>query len=301
MAVPKQLRKRFESLKEDFRLGSTRWPGLHHAFIQQDIDGIGELNFFINTWPSAVVAPLAGQRMVLESVPSLQAALVSERMGFTIYFDEVPGNLDGLNRFRDLALTASRCFFPKMTAQWSNAYGHSSFLPDMWLCQVYMLAHKHCDPLLTVREHRVEVSGDGSELRLTPGYSTKIPEGIATGLAGRRRPWSDLLSDLARCGVCVYVLEPDVFRASAYVLENIISSNWRVGTSSRGRVGRAKNPRVADRDEATIEEYERHPDQSFQAIADKIAPEFSDVKCGVDQVRKAIKMHTSQKTGTGKK
>lgn len=111
-----------------------------------------------------------------------------------------------------------------------------------------------------------------------------------------------MLSDLARCDVCVDVLEPDVFRASAYVLENVISSNWRVGISSNGKGrGRTKNPRVAQRNKAIIEEHERDTNQSPQAIANKIAPQFSDVKCGTDQVRKAIKMHTSQKTGTGKK
>ena len=302
MAVSKQLRKQLESLKEAFLMASSTWPGLHHAFIQQGIDRNCELNLFIETWPRVVVAPLAGQRVVLESMVSAHDSLASERLGITVYFDEAPGSRHGISRFKELALGASRCFFPKRAAQWSNAYGHSCFLPDMWLGEVYALALEHRDPLLTVREHRVEVSGDGSELRLTPGYSTKIPEGIATGAAGRCRPWTVLLSDLARCGVYVDVLEPDVFRASAYVLENVMSSNWRVGTSSgrRGR-GRPMNPRVAQRTKAIVEEYERNPDQDYQAIANRIASQFSDLPCGREQVRKAIARRTSRKSGSGRK
>lgn len=311
--MPKPSQQHLQSVRADFLSASDKWPGLHHAFLQLDgktgksdqLDWskVGESNFFLESWTRAVVAPIVGKRVILEIISSIYDTVASDRLSNTAYFDDPPGNLSGLRQFKELAVTASRCFFPEVAAQWSNAYGHNTFLPDAWLGQVYTLALEHRDPLLIVREHRLEISDDGDKILLAPGYSIPIPNGNVSGMAGRCRPWKDLLTDLERLGVYVDVLESGVFRASAYVLEQLIGKRWRIGgaTGKRGR-GRKKSPRVTGRDKAIVKEYKRNPNQERKAIAVKVALSFRDVACGTEQVRKAIAEH--KKTlgnATGKK
>jgi hypothetical protein len=133
------------------------------------------------------------------------------------------GNQSALRLFRQLALTASRCLFPVKTMPFSNAYGHRYFWSDYWLGKIYTLGQEHNDPLLHLRSHQLEVSDDRKKFLLSPGYSAPIPAGDAIGAGGRSRPWSDLPTDLAEYGLEVDVLEPRVFRASAYAIERIMN------------------------------------------------------------------------------
>lgn len=172
----------------------------------------------------------------------------------------------------------------------------------MWLGVIYTLGLDHRDPLLTVRQHRLQVTDDGDEFRLVPGYSKATPEGDVVGMGGLSRRWADLLADLARYGLGVDVLEPGVFRASAYVLEQAKNGKWRVDASSRkSKRGRPHEPAVAARDAAIVEEYKRDRYQSHKEIADKVAPEFPGLKCGREQVRKAIASYPGLENTTGKK
>ncbi len=52
--------------------------------------------------------------------------------------------------------------------------------------------------------------------------------------------------------------------------------------------GRRPKSGVADRDRAIVAEHKKHPGNSHAQIAETVAPDFKDVKCGVEQVRKAI-------------
>ena len=304
--MTKSTKRQLRFLKEDFLRASSTWPSLHHAFIQLDmgvdIGGVGELNFFLETWPKTVVAPITGKRVILESAVSVHDSLASGRLGITVYIDDPPGDPSCLRYFQELSLGACRYFFPKAAAQFSNAYGHSCFLPDKWLGEVYTLGLEHRDPLLTVRSHLLEVHKNGSEFCLAPGYSCPMPEGDAIGLGGRSRPWKDLLTDLARLGTSVDVLEAGVFRASAYVLEQVISDKWCIGATPRkSKRGRPHDPKVAERNNAIITEYLCNRQQSYAAIARKVAPKFPGLSCGRDQVRKAIQAHNSLENATGKK
>ena len=79
--MAKSVQRQLGFLKEDFLRASSTWPGLHHAFIQLDmgvdIGGMGELNFFLETWPKTVVAPITEKRVILESSVSLHDTLAS--------------------------------------------------------------------------------------------------------------------------------------------------------------------------------------------------------------------------------
>lgn len=300
--MAKPTKRQCEFLRDNFLRASGRWPGLHHTFIQLEPSGGGELNFFLETWPTVVVAPVMAQRVVLKHTVSLHDSLASGRLGITVYIDDPPPNPSGLLQFRELALSACRCFFPKTVDQYSHAHGYNWFLPDKWLGELYMLGLENRDPLLAVREHRMELRGDGSKFHLTPGFSSPIPEGNAIGFSGQFRSWKGLLADLAESGVRVDVLETGVFRASAYALDQYLTGEWRIGApASKSKRGRPRDPSVAARSRAIIDEYERDSCQEHSAIADKVAPMFPGLPCSRDQVRKAIYLHESLKQATGKK
>ncbi len=96
--MAKSIQRQLGFLKDDFLRASSTWPGLHHVFIQLDM-GV-ELNFFLETWPKTVVAPITGNRVILESSVSVHDTFASGRLGITVYIDDPPGDPSRLRYFQ---------------------------------------------------------------------------------------------------------------------------------------------------------------------------------------------------------
>ena len=258
--------EQLKSLKGDFQQACSKWPGLHHRFVQFDVlalceKGYGHQNEFFQSYPRIVVKPLIGDRVFLLCEISSHT-FAGKRLVYTVFVDDPPGDKAALEYFRELARSACRILFPKRLESSSHAWGHRSGWPDMWLTEIYCLGQELNDPLFKVREHTLEVFDDRKEIHLSPGYSSPTPKGEVVGFDGRSLPWHELLAQVADAGLIVDVLDSGVFRASVHAIDRLLGTgksaadvNKKRGKPAKKRAkgaGRKPNPRLTDEEKRVL-------------------------------------------------
>lgn len=222
-------RQALGALRDDFRCAAERWPTLRHAFVEAELhEALCRVNPFVFHVPRLLLHPFLQGRIVIDVMWVISANDDVSRIA--AFLDEPPRDKAGLRRFRELSLSTSRCLggdFGESAAE--SFVGHRDLLPNAWLRAVYRLAAEHRDPLIKVREHKLELSEDQTTFALTPGYSSKIPPGHARVKIGdrlERQPLCELLKDLAASNARVQICETGVFRASEHAIGRVLAGDW---------------------------------------------------------------------------
>ena len=221
-------------LQREFERASNSLAPLHVAFISSDARYSSDVSCFCQAYPHLIALAMASGRTTSEP-RALYVSLDGRAYSHAFFLCDASVGASTVARLAELARAAMRCVAEARGTLTGDAIGHVHFDWDLrWLLHVLREGCGREDPVVCVREHRLMLDDDRMQFSLGYGHTREIPEGSASGLLGASQPWPDLLANLMRASLRVDLLDPDVFRASAYAIERALTGDWPLGSRSEG-------------------------------------------------------------------